>query len=265
MDRHFTEEEAREVFARAAERQHAVGARADGLSLDELRAIGAEAGLDPEFVEAAARSVALGEPETARPSLGPIPRGVSRTVLLPDAPSDALWEQVLGDARRTFAAQGTVTGSGRLREWRNGNLRVSLEPARGGSRLHLQTRRDDRVQGVLLAGFAAACGLLALFLSTLNAGFDPEAVPTWLLLIVGGSLGALALGVGQRRWADERGRQMDGIIQRAAEAGEPAAGELAAAAPRGAATGRIDPALLDDDPAGLGPEMDRAAPRRRTR
>ncbi|PAP78340.1 hypothetical protein [Rubrivirga marina] len=260
MDRQFTEEEAREVFARAAERQHAVGARADGLSLDELRAIGAEAGLDPEFVEAAARSVALGEPETARPSFGPIPRGVSRTVFLPDAPSDALWEQVLGDARRTFSAQGKVSGGGGVREWRNGNLRVSLEPARGGSRLHLQTRREDRVQGTVMAAVAALAGLVTLFLSTINAGFDPEAIPTSLMLIVGGALGALALGIGQRRWADERGRQMDGVIQRAAEAGEAAP---PVASPN--AAGRIDPSLLADDPAGLGPEADRPADRRRSR
>jgi hypothetical protein len=258
MDRHFTEEEAREVFARAAERQHAVGAKGAGLSLDELRAIGAEAGLEPEFVEAAARSVALGEPETTRPSLGPIPRGVSRTVILPAAPSHALWEQVLGDARRTFSAQGKVSGSGRVREWRNGNLRVSLEPAHGASRLHLQTRRDDRVQGTVMAAVVALTGLVTLFLSTINAGFDPEAIPMSLMLIVGGALGALALGVGQRHWADERGRQMDAIIQRAAEAGETAVESSVTSS-----AGRVDPSLLDDT--GPDAEAHRPPDRRRTR
>lgn len=260
MDRQFTEDEAREVFARAAERQHAVGARGAGLSLDELRAIGAEAGLDPEFVEAAARSVALGEPETARPSFGPIPRGVSRTVLLPDAPSDALWEQVLGDARRTFSAQGKVSGSGRVREWRNGNLRVSLEPARGGSRLHLQTRREDRVQATIMASVVAACALVTVLLTTLGGGFDVAGNASLLMGVVVASLGAVGLGVGQRRWADERGRQMDGIIQRAAEAGG-----LAPEAPVASATGRIDPSLLDDAAADLDTEADRRADRRRTR
>ena len=41
MDRQFSEDEAREVFARAAERQQADAARGQGLSLDELREIGA--------------------------------------------------------------------------------------------------------------------------------------------------------------------------------------------------------------------------------
>ena len=83
MDRQFSEDEAREVFARAAERQHEVRSKGEGLSLDELRAIGREAGLDPEHIEAAARAVATGEPETGRTGLGPLPSGVFRTVVLP--------------------------------------------------------------------------------------------------------------------------------------------------------------------------------------
>lgn len=255
MDRQFTEDEAREVFARAAERQHAVGTGRAGLSLDELRAIGAEAGLDPEFVEAAARSVALGEPERGRMSLGPLPRGVSRTALLPGPSTDALWQQVVADARRTFSAQGKVSGSGRIREWRNGNLRVSLEPAGDGTRLHLQTRRDDRVQGTAILAVVAVCATVSLLFTLIGGGFDLAGSAS---LLMGASLATLAsvgFGVGQRRWARERERQMDGLIQRTSDAAAlaPPAGEpLAAPAPAPAdateGAGRIDPALLDDAP-----------------
>lgn len=255
MDHQFSEEEAREVFARAAERQHAVGAR-EGLSLDELRAIGREAGLDAEHVEAAARAVAAGEPETGRRAVGPVPTGVFRTAVLPGPPSDALWAEIVADARRTFSAQGKVSESGRLKQWRNGNLRVTLEPAGdGASRLHLETRRTDRSQLVVVTGVAAAVLLVAAWLFSLDAFQGGADVGALLMVGLGSLAGSLGFGTEQRRWADARERQFDQVARRAALAAEPFAREPAP-------EGRIDPALLDAD-AELGPST--SADRRRVR
>ena len=244
MDRHFTEDEAREVFARAAERQHAVGARGAGLSLDELRAIGAEAGLDPEHVEAAARSVALGDPEHGRQSVGPVPRGVYRTATLPTPPSDALWEHLVADARRTFSAQGKTSTVGRIREWRNGNLRVTLEPAGDGSRLHLQTRKNLNVESVSAALVLLLAGLVVAFTGSLDVAFDPESVRTGLMVAAVAAVGGAGLWTSTRSWASEREEQMAAVVQRAAEFVEPVvASPVASARAR-----RIDASLLDDEP-----------------
>ena len=218
MDHQFTEDEAREVFARAAERQHEVRSKGEGLSLDELRAIGREAGLDPEHIEAAARAVATGEPETGRTGLGPLPSGVFRTVVLPGPPTGALWDHVVADARRTFSAQGTVSDSGRIREWRNGNLRVTLESeGTGASRLHLQTRRRERARMSIGAGVVGVFALLSAVLGSIDLLADGGDMWSVLLLGLGMLLGALGLGAEQRRWATVREEQFADVARRAAE------------------------------------------------
>ena len=128
-DRRFSEREIREVFERAAAQQQAAAQEADGLTLGEMQEVAASAGIAPEFVARAAQAVALGEPEQGRTNAGPLPTGVYRTELLPGPPTDRLWDALVADLRRTFDAEGKVRADGRVREWRNGNLRATLEPA----------------------------------------------------------------------------------------------------------------------------------------
>ena len=251
MDHQFSEDEAREVFARAAERQHAVQAQGEGLSLDELRAIGREAGLDPAHIEAAARAVVLGAPEAGQTGLRILPRGVFRTDFLPAPPTDALWDQIVADARRTFSAQGKVSTGGGVREWRNGNLRVSLEPAADGSRLHLRSHRADRMQG---AALLAAVGLVALvtMVGMLISGTTAGEIGSLIGLAAGMLAGALGVTSGQRRWAETRAEQMEGLARRAAEASAPQSTRQSAGARPSEGAGeaaRLDlGAVLDADP-----------------
>lgn len=212
-ERRYSEREIREVFERAARDQEKANTSAaqEGLTLDEMQEIAASAGIAPEFVAHAAQAVALGEPETGRVSLGPVPRGVFRTEFLPSPPSEALWNELVADLRRTFSSQGTVTETARLREWRNGNLCVALEPSGDGSRLHLQTYRDTAAPLTLTAAFL---GLIASLLSTTNAAPNPEVMIMGLVLLLGGTLGAVTIGARQRSWATTRERQMEAIAQR---------------------------------------------------
>ena len=219
-DRRYSESEIREVFERAAREQEHSHQRSsqEGLTLAEMQEVAASAGIDPEFVAAAAQSVALGEPEEGRLMMGPVPRGVFRTDFLPGPPTDALWDHVVADARRTFSAEGKVRVGGGVREWRNGNLRVILEPAGDGSRLHLRTRRDDRTQLMVTAAALSAVALFMALFSSLNAFSDPEAFRASLFVAIGSALGAAGLWSGQRSWADTRERQMAELSERAASA-----------------------------------------------
>ena len=205
-------------------------------------------------------SVALGEPEHGRLSTGPLPRGVYRTAYLPGPPTAALWEQVLGDARRTFRARGKASEGGGVREWRNSNLRVSLEPAGDGSRLHLQTRRDDRVLSTAILAVVALFALATFALS----GFDVSAEGSVGVLTAAMAVGALSLGLDQRRWASERERQFAEVARRASEASRPAGTSGLDAAREAPAAGRIDPGVLEHDaPEGDAPEGDRGGGQRR--
>lgn len=258
-ERRYSDREIREVFERAARDQEQAKTHAtqDGLTLDEMQEIAASAGIAPEFVANAARSVALGEPEQGRMSLGPIPRGVFRTEFLPGPPTEVLWTELVADLRRTFSAQGTVTETGRVREWRNGNLRVTLEPAGDGSRLHLRTRRD-RVQPQL--GIAMAFSFISLYavlMSTIDS--DPGQLAFGAFMLTACILGAAALWTSQRSWATTRERQMEAIAQRAGALSQTIPSSIPEALPARSPT--LESGLLDLD----APETDTRSPSARTR
>lgn len=268
--RRFNESEIREVFERAAREQEHASRRAsqEGLTLEEMQEIAASAGIAPEFVAAAARSVALGEPETGRTTTLGIPVGVYRTERLPGPPTDALWDELVSDLRRTFAASGKVTASGRVREWRNGNLRATLEPAAEGSRLVLRTRRSGTSDTITLAAVAVALGLVVAVLSAVGV-VGVEAAAAWVWA-AGGLVGGAALWNGQRNWAATRERQMAEVAERAVAAsqeGAPAVLGALTPAPSSplAASGQIDlDALGLEDLDAPGPEAVRDRRRNRS-
>ena len=265
-ERRYSEREVREVFERAArEQEHATRRdEPEGLTVSEMQDIAASAGIAPEFVERAARSVALGEPEEGRLSMGPVPRGVFRTEFLPGPPTDALWAELVADLRRTFDARGRVTDTGRFHEWRNGNLCVTLEPAGGGSRLHLRTRRDNVTAQIASLAFLLATGLILTVTTILQSGFDPSEIAVGIGFLLFSVLGAGGVWAGQRSWADTRERQMREVAERAAvysvETRVAAPGQ-APSGPVPSGPGRIDPALLGLDVNDIdgGPGAERAA------
>ncbi|MEO0556631.1 MAG: hypothetical protein AAF170_00465 [Bacteroidota bacterium] len=249
-ERRYSEREIREVFERAARDQEQAKASAtqEGLTLDEMQEIAASAGIAPEFVANAARSVALGEPEQGRMNLGPIPRGVFRTEFLPGPPSATLWEDLVGDAQDMFQAQGTVTRTGRVREWRNGNLRVTLEPSGDGSRLRLQTRRDAVASQLT----ALAVLLIAAFSATFGSSAQGDGLMLWIGMLSVTSLVTAGIWAAQRTWATTRERQMEAIAERAvirSQAAMPVSHPTSSPsleAPS-ARSSQLDPDLLDLD------------------
>jgi hypothetical protein len=122
-NRRYTEEEIQAIFRRATERQEATSA-ADphrGLTLDELKAIGAESGIDPAHVEAAAADIERGE--VASTSLSPLERfyGLSAAIrverVLPGTMNGATWDDTVEVLRSTFNTRGQDETIGPIREW----------------------------------------------------------------------------------------------------------------------------------------------------
>lgn len=218
-DRHYDDDEVAEIFRAAAEGSEGSEARAlpgrsaDGLTLDDLQAIAREVGISPDAVERAAR--ALDRPRTALASrrlLG-LPIGVQRTVTLGRPLTDAEWELLVVELREVFGARGTMRAQGSLREWRNGNLHVYLEPTPTGSRLRLGTTKGSAGASIVAGSVALVTSAVVATLSAANGTLSAAALGLGTLAAMGAVLLANST-LGLRSWARLRGRQMDGIVER---------------------------------------------------
>jgi hypothetical protein len=215
-ERRYNEDEVAEIFARAAraDTENAVRAplaRSEGMTLSELEAIGREAGLAPDRVAEAARSLTRVDTQASRQLLG-ITIGVGRIVELDRRLSDEEWERLVVRLRETFDARGTLRAHGSLREWTNGNLQALLEPTPTGSRLRLRTLHGS-ARGLIAGGAAmiALTGVIAAITAATVGTTNPEAFTG----LVGPGLGGSALlAFGFLRlsgWARTRRQQMDDV------------------------------------------------------
>lgn len=216
-DRHYEDEEIREIFnlaTRGDPRDQSLPLESDGLTLEELQRIGAEAGIEPARVAEAAKALAArAKAPPVRRSFG-MPVGVSRVVDLPRAPSDREWEQMISIFRSTFGAQGQAVTSGGLRDWSIGSLHVSVEPTERGEQLRLSTVKED---AVVLNGLGVTMTVMSVIMSAvvIAAGKPEKALALW------GMFGGMALAsfganvLRLPRWAREREAQMESIAAQA--------------------------------------------------
>ena len=192
--------------------------RSGGLTLSQVHEIAATVGIPADAVTRAAASVARGDlvPTAQRTSFG-IPVGVSRQVELSRQMTDVEFDRLVVRLRETFGAEGRVTREGTIRTWRNGNLRVALEPTAQGSRVRMSTLRGDAsVQtqlgvGVLLLS-AVLTGLLTLSPGAINTSWGS------VVVLAAAGIGLLVRNVlTLPRWASERSQQMERLSEVAAE------------------------------------------------
>jgi hypothetical protein len=215
--RRYGEDEVREIFSLATTggtRDQAVHAESGGLTLDELRNIAREAGIDPARVTQAAASIDLrGKQAPVGRMLG-LPIRMSRVFELPRAPTDREWEQLISEFRTTFGAPGQATSSGGLREWSHGDVHICVEPSEHGERLRLTLINNG---AVALNGLAIVTGAMSLIMSAVvTAAGKPEKALVVLGLFGGIALTAYGANVLRLpRWARERERQMEAVAEHA--------------------------------------------------
>jgi hypothetical protein len=192
----FSDEQAREIFAAAAEREsqadETLPARRGDLSLDDLKRIGGEAGIDPIHVEAAARALVRRSADLPDATSGS-GRLVEVTRSLPVGPDDRMWERMVTTLRQEFRCTGVATRFGDTREWISSAegagvaaIEVRLEAEGDGGRLIVRQdravyRQIGTVFGLAFAGVGVVlavlmmvgsfeASLMALPLSFLGAG-----------------------------------------------------------------------------------------------
>ena len=130
----FSDAQAADVLGRAARMQAAIDtARRGVLTLDDLKEAGAAAGIDPAFVEAAARA-ALPESPPPAPYLG-VPLGVQRVRYAEGTLDAAAWARIVADLRRTLGGKGQVEAANGVFAWHRAPLHITAETVGGVTRL----------------------------------------------------------------------------------------------------------------------------------
>lgn len=216
-DRRYNDDEVAEIFAKASETEQATRRQlpaSEGLTLTELQRIGQEAGIAPELVAQAARSLDQPrQPET--PVFLGLPIGAARTVRLDRRLTDAEWERLVVDLRETFNARGVVRSEGTLRQWSNGNLQVLLEPDGEGQRVRFRTikgsARPYMFVGLGMMGVSVATFLASTLTGAMGAAEALSKVGT--MALIGAAFFAMA-AVPLPRWARLRKQQMEQLAQR---------------------------------------------------
>ncbi len=118
MNRRFSPDEARQIFASAAERQQARHRdEAATLSLSELEDAGVAAGIDPAFVRAAAADILRPDRKSVSRSFMGIPVELRRTRVLSAAIDEEDWSQIIAHLRTTFGSLGVTNLIGSTKEW----------------------------------------------------------------------------------------------------------------------------------------------------
>jgi hypothetical protein len=217
-ERRYSDEEVAAIFARATEGTSAspVGEpQQEGLTLAELQEIGAEVGIAPSAVAAAAKSLVPAAAPEGRTFLG-LPVSVGRTVNFDRKLTEDEWEQLVVELREVFNARGTMSGSGGFRQWTNGNLQALLEPTPTGQRLRLRTT-NGQFRRMLGAGTAALglAGVIAV--SSAGAGGIASALPGVATALAASAFLFANSALRLPKWARRRREQMDAIAARLAE------------------------------------------------
>ena len=220
----FTEEEARRIFARAAEHQHAIDDAPPSLSLTELQDIGQAAGLSPESIAKAIAEVRSGPPDPEAAAFWGAPTTVQNTRVLPGPLTDEAWEDMVSQLRRTFQTQGIAASVGSTREWTAtnkagalSNLHVVATPTAEGARVTLSTSRAEEAKQLRQVGIGFPIGMVALF--TLVGIADKGGAWTdpayWVFMTVLASLLAVIPVIGRTvygRWSSRRQREFDALL-----------------------------------------------------
>ncbi|GAB5520228.1 MAG: hypothetical protein RhofKO_24790 [Rhodothermales bacterium] len=216
-ERRYSEEEIAAIFQKAVEAQETTRrqqAPDRGLTLDELKAIGAESGIDAAFIEHAAQAVHVRPAETDQVTYLRVPIGVSHTVDLPGSLSEANWHRVVAECQATFQADGKQRHTRTTREWYNGNLKIIAEPSESGHRLRMRTIKSDAKGLILMSAIFGVMGLVFTLLRFVN-GVGTDLPETGIVFFWSGLAMGLVTALQQPGWARKREQQMATLAEKA--------------------------------------------------
>ena len=187
----YTEQQLVEILRRASERQEGLVTDADGrFSLEEIKQIASEVGIEPAHVATAAAEVTAGPPPRSGPLGAPTVFRFERWV------DGELSRSTIGElidiARRRTGLQGTVSEALDTIEWRGrGNMdatMVSVGPRQGRTKITIMLTRVDAATvtatTTVLGGIGAA-GAIGGSLVPVAAQWGPLATAAAVFVSLG--------------------------------------------------------------------------------
>jgi hypothetical protein len=244
-ERRFNENEVALILRKATETSAPAvpGGAVDGLTLEDLKGIGREVGIDPGAIEAAARHVAVTRLQGTGGFFGVSATPSYETTLPGEIPPERLAEAVAA-VRRAMGRQGVLHAEFGGLEWQArdalGGRYVSLQPSGGRTRIRVFGNfRDGAFLSAALGGLPVGFGSVAL------VGVTLKALGLSAVLGVGTLPAGIVAGVAAARMLWRR------LARRETRALERTAAELEWALAGGAGPGDPDPdqrARNEDDP-----------------
>jgi hypothetical protein len=208
-ERRLSESEVTAVLQRAA-----AESAEQGLTVAQVHEIATDVGLAPDAVRRALIESANGalRPAAIQRSLG-LPTGVAKDVVLPGVLTDDAWDVLVSTLRATFNAHGKVSQSGVVREWRNGQLRIAVEPTAAGHRLRMSTNKASAMRAPILGSAAAL-----IYAASLAAAASTKPFLLVLAAVPIAIAGGLAVWpfFSLPKWGRARSEQFDAIAREAA-------------------------------------------------
>jgi len=220
--RRFTEKEIARIFEKATRAQNAANDEShsnEGLSLEELKQIGASTGIDADYiVQAIAELNEEARGLSIQKHMG-VPYALSRSVKLPDTFSEKDWERLVVDLRRTFKTRGTIKQDGSFREWSHGYTHAYVEPSENGYELRIEIKNGN-TKGLLYSGILYVFLAIVMFITLSSKADSGDMVPSVLsgILAVGGIGSFLYPMIFGSGWARKKEQQIEGICERTSRA-----------------------------------------------
>lgn len=197
MNRNFSKEEAQRVFSLAAERQQAIqSSKDDQLTLQELEEAGLAAGIDPEFIRAAASDILRPDRATEQRSFFGFPVELRESHVLTIPYSEEHWRKMVDVFISVYEKPGVMRELGTTRRWQsdeNDNqmpTQIIAEKDGDGTRITIERKMWPLSLGF---GISSAVNLLigfiffAVWMSVGSA--DEMIIPASIMMGIGAMLG----------------------------------------------------------------------------
>lgn len=189
------------LILREASRTRVEGSSAShsGMTLEEIRAVAAEVGIDPLAIERAAALLPANQDpgRLARWIGGPLRYRMEHTAS--GTLDDDTRERVIDAVRRAAEVHGTVGTRDQTLEWHSGvepsQIHVTVRPTNVGAEIRVTS---DRSGALMLTGFMSLMGG-GIVAGITGAIIDPDTVAVGLAIFGGGLSGGLV--VARSLWA----------------------------------------------------------------
>ncbi len=242
----FSEKEVGRILKRATELHEAEGpADTMGLSLDEVRQIATEMGVDPRYVAAAMAEVEQGGDDDERFYWlgGPLSYEMERVV--EGEVSEEQWVEMVEAMRRSYNLVGVSSKVGRMLEWTHNNRRrqvqVRVISREGKTRIRLYSRYPQAAAVTFAVPIALSYMITSLFVTAVGR-FDPSGFASMLIGLMGAVFLVMRFVFG--RMVDNKKRKARHLLNQLEKiVSEPLGPAFLPSAKQGA---RLDESLFDE-------------------